>query len=61
MGDTNLSDYSIMDLPAEIRERLAELDLELSEGRCRNLYSVVIKNQFWIFSCNYTKNRDFLQ
>lgn len=32
MGDTNLSDYSIMDLPAEIREKLAELDLELSEG-----------------------------
>ncbi|XP_063702117.1 disco-interacting protein 2 isoform X2 [Culicoides brevitarsis] len=32
MGDTNLSDYSIMDLPGEIREKLAELDLELSEG-----------------------------
>lgn len=30
MGDT---DYSLMDLPAEIREKLAELELELSEGR----------------------------
>uniref|UniRef100_A0A336LVZ0 CSON006150 protein n=1 Tax=Culicoides sonorensis TaxID=179676 RepID=A0A336LVZ0_CULSO len=33
MGDTNLSDYTMMDLPAEIREKLAELDLELSEDR----------------------------
>lgn len=36
MGDTTeLSDYyNLKDLPGEIREKLAELELELSEGRC---------------------------
>lgn len=35
MGDTTeLSDYyNLKDLPGEIREKLAELELELSEGR----------------------------
>lgn len=36
MGDTtDISDYyNLKDIPAEIREKLAELDLELSEGEC---------------------------
>lgn len=47
MSANSLGDVLQMSLPAEVREKLAELDLELSEGTCDYKNILFINNYYY--------------
>lgn len=43
----------ISKLPDEIRDKLAELELELSEGKSKNTKCLILANRYFIYKINY--------